>query len=194
MGILRKKLLQIKDTFSSRFFQILVLNSQLQKGFTIIELLVVITLVGVVSGVGIFSLVNYGNTQTIEQAVSNIKGIFEEAKFNAISSVRISMDDDGQALNCAGDLTSYRVDIIPSSEIPDRFVLFMECEGGFDQVRTYALPNNVDLGVETTCDEITYESVDLVASELNGLPCYIEVVGFGQEKLIEIDELGNVRI
>ncbi len=163
-------------------------------GFTIIELLVVITLVGLVSGIGIFSMVNYGNTQLIEQSVGNTKSIFDEAKFNAVSSVKLEVDATGQAITCDTDVTAYRVDVLPSSVGNDSIELHMICNNSEELVKTFELPSNLNMGVGTTCDEVVYETVRLQVSGLPLLPCDIDIEGFGQTKTIRINELGNVNI
>ncbi len=163
----------------------------LQNGFTIIELLVVLTLIGLVSGVGIFSLVNYGNTQTIEQSVANIKGIIDEARFNAISSVKLETDSAGGIALCDGNLVAYKVDIISSL---DSVKLYMECENSSNLVEAYTLPSSLNLGVDTTCVEIVYEAVVLNVSARPPLPCDISIKGFNQSRVITVDSIGNIRI
>lgn len=190
----------LKKRFTRRFgsnLSPLIFHLSSSRGFTIIELLVVITMVGLVSGVGMFSLVNYGNTQSVEQTVSNVKGIFDEAKFNALSSVVRETDAGGNTISCIDNLSSYRVDILPSTQEPDRVELFMECGGSTSLVKTYTFPENLSIGVDTTCDEVEYRAISLEASALPfppGLPCVVSIEGFGQTKIMTIDAFGNLNI
>lgn len=163
-------------------------------GFTIVELLVVLTLIGLVSGVGIFSLVNYGNSQTMEQGVNNIKSIFEEAKFNAISSVRLENNTMGDSISCIGDLDKYRI-VVNSrpGEAQDTLELFMDCDES-ELIKTYKLPGSLDLSDQTTCGEVWYKAVRLDASGDPALPCDIAVSGFSVTEQITIDVLGNVKL
>lgn len=169
-------------------------NLQLKRGFTIIELLVVITMVGLVSGVGMISLVNYGNTQNVEQSVANIKAIFDEAKFNALSSVVRESDGNGNPIACTGNLSSYRVDIIPATGVEDSVELYMECGDSTSLVKTYTLPDNLNIGVDTTCDEVEYQVITLEASALPLLPCVVSIEGHGQIRSLTIDSIGNLNI
>ena len=182
-----KKIQTLKE-FLLSIFSLFRFNLPVIKGFTLIELLVVVTLVGMVSGIGIFSLISYGNTQTIEQALGNVRGIFDEAKFNALSSVKLS--------DCQGDLVSYVVDIEPSSAdgSPDTIDLIMNCESSTDTIKSYNLPSNTNFGVGTSCDYVTYESVELNSSAFPSLPCFVTIEGFDITKTIRIDALGNVNI
>lgn len=163
-------------------------------GFTIIELLVVITLVGIVSGIGIFSMVSYGNTQLIEQSVGSIKGMFDEAKFNAVSSVKLEANESGEMIICDTNLAAYRVDVLISSVENDSLELYMVCDNSEELVKTFSLPSDLNMGVGTTCDEVIYEAVRLQASGLPLLPCDIDIEGFDQTRTIRIDKLGNVNI
>lgn len=164
------------------------------RGFTIIELLVVLTMIGLVSGVGMFSLVNYGNTQSLEQAASNAKGIFDEAKFNALSSVVREKDANGNTITCTGNLSSYRIDIITSTVEQDRMELFMECGSSTSLVKTYTFPENINIGVDTTCDEVEYAAVSLDVSALPLLPCVVSIEGYGTTKILTIDSFGNLNV
>lgn len=187
----------LKKRFTKRFgsnLSLFISHLSSSRGFTIIELLVVITMVGLVSGVGMFSLVNYGNTQSVEQTVSNVKGIFDEAKFNALSSVVRVTNDEGITISCEDNLSSYRVDILPSTQEPDRVELFMECGGSTSLVKTYTFPENLSIGVDTTCDEVEYRAVSLEASALPLLPCAVSIEGFGLTKIMTIDAFGNLNI
>ena len=176
-----------------KYLSIIFFSSR-NKGFTIIELLVVITMVGLVSGVGIFSLVNYGNTQNLEQSVANVKGIFDEAKFNALSSVVREFDADGTPITCTDRLVSYRVDIIPSSLTPDVVELYMECDNSTNLVKSYIFPDNQNIGVDTTCDEVQYKAISLETTALPLLPCVISIEAYSQTKTITIDTIGNLSI
>jgi len=160
-------------------------------GFTIVELLVVITMVGLVAGVGIFSLVNYGNAQSLEQATGSIKSLFDEAKFNSLSSVKIVTSFEGEGITC-DNVSSYYVKVVMASQ--DIVNLYMDCGNEAYLIDSYILPDNLNLGQSTTCGEIFYESVTLEVGAEPVLPCDLTIEGFGDEKNITIDTLGNFNI
>lgn len=79
----------------------------LKKGFTIIELLIVISIMGIMGGVGFAAYSTFNGVQTLEQAALNMKSGIDEAKFSAISRVKPSactgrVLDGYQAVICAG--------------------------------------------------------------------------------------------
>lgn len=59
-------------------------------GFTLLELLVVFSVIGVLIGVGSVSFLSYNNKQSIETAATELKTGIENAKFNAVSRVKPS--------------------------------------------------------------------------------------------------------
>lgn len=54
-------------------------------GFTIIEILVVISITAIVGGIGFASFANYSRQQLVEQTARDIKQMFEEARASAIA-------------------------------------------------------------------------------------------------------------
>lgn len=59
-----------------------------QKGFTLLELLVVISVVGILTTVGFYSFSAYSKKQSIDQAANDLKLGIYQAKFNAVSRVK----------------------------------------------------------------------------------------------------------
>jgi prepilin-type N-terminal cleavage/methylation domain-containing protein len=58
-----------------------------QKGFTIIELLLVIALIGMVSAIGISTFIGYSRAQSLQQAAADFAGTLNTAKSKAYSQV-----------------------------------------------------------------------------------------------------------
>ena len=63
-----------------------------RKGFTIIELLVVFSIMAMLSGVGFVSFVTYSRVQAVEQSAQDLKLAIERTKFNALSKVKPTSD------------------------------------------------------------------------------------------------------
>ncbi len=85
------------------------------------------------------------------------------------------------------------MDIVPSTAERDRVNLYMICENELF-IRTYILPENLNFGTETSCDEVSYQSISLEASALPSLPCTINIEGLNSSKEIVIDSIGNINL
>lgn len=64
------------------------LDNKNAAGFTLLEMLVVFTVIGLLTGVGFASFVSYSKKQTLDQAVQDLKTGIDQAKFNAVSRVK----------------------------------------------------------------------------------------------------------
>lgn len=160
------------------------------KGFTLIELLVVFSIATILSGIGAVALSTYSQSQQLAQNANNIKLLVQEARFNAISSVNTTTDEDGDTLSCGvRRLNGYmaKVDINLN-----KIQLFMVCENVLPfqlQVKEYELQDPLAFSSSTTCNEIHFDSLTSLAS---GVPCDIIIEGFGTERAVMIDAGGNI--
>lgn len=59
-----------------------------QQGYSLIELLVVFSLLALISGIGFAGFSEYSYRQVVDQASSDVQAAFEKAKENAISQVK----------------------------------------------------------------------------------------------------------
>ncbi len=165
-----------------------------EKGFTVIELLVVFSLTAVVSSLGIVSFVSYSRTQQLVQSANQTKLLIQEAKFSALSSVKPSNTPDGSASNCTSgvSLLGYRVTV---NEGTGNLDLSLLCSNGqATAIKTIELPNSLSFDqVLTTCTHISF---DALTSQATGspLPCDIVITGFSMEKTVSIDLGGNIAI
>jgi prepilin-type N-terminal cleavage/methylation domain-containing protein len=163
-------------------------------GFSLIELLVTITLISLLSGVGFVSFVSYSRRQTVNQAALNIKQTIDLARFNALSFVKPpSCESDEQ-------LESYRVNFcalnaICQSGSPEvDYEVVVVCGGGQNVVATAELPGDVsmeDVQGGDNCRNITF---NVLASTNQGVPCQLNVVGFDNQIPLSIDSVGNASL
>lgn len=79
-----------------------------ERGFTLIELITAITIMALLSTVGIASFVSYSRSQQVNTATQNVVTMLQLAKANAASQVKPS--------SCTGPLNGYQVSI---DETPD---------------------------------------------------------------------------
>lgn len=157
-------------------------------GFTLIEILVVFTIITVLSGIGILSLVVYGRTQQISQTASNIKLLIGQAKFNSLSAVKTNTSDAGAQVTCGTDsLDGYVIDVIGENAID----LSQVCNGTATRIKRVTLPQNMEFDVTTTCTSVSFAPL---SGSTSGAPCDIIITGYGLTKTVSVDLGGNVTI
>lgn len=109
-----------------------------QGGFTIIELIIVITIMMVLSTFGIASFVTYSRSQDLVNAAQNVSTVLQVAKASASSQVKPS--------SCvSGTLNAYEVTIDPVSPQVQQYSVEPVC-GSIPDVaskKMYTLPQNV---------------------------------------------------
>ena len=79
-------------------------------GFTLLELLVVFSVVGVLAGSGFASFVSYSKKQVLDQQAADIKTGIDQAKFSAISRVKPTVSP----CSASTPLSRYRIRICSS--------------------------------------------------------------------------------
>ncbi len=171
------------------------------RGFTIIELLVVFTVIAILSGVGIASFVSYSRSQELNQTSNDIKLFVTQAKFNSLNAVRSIRSESGQIVACnqviapnqVESLVGYSVGIIGTKRLELRQIC---THSGSKLVKSLTLHANIDFASATppatTCSLITFGSLSAVVS---GVPCVMKVTGFGgQFKTLSLDAVGNVAL
>ncbi|OIP57351.1 MAG: hypothetical protein COX79_01250 [Candidatus Levybacteria bacterium CG_4_10_14_0_2_um_filter_36_16] len=175
----------------------MIKKKKYQNGFSLIELMVVFSLVAIVSGIGLASFVSYSRKQTLTQAAYDFKLTIEVAKFNALSSIK-------QSSSCSGDsLVGYKVVLCakslggtcPGSNAPSNFYeIYAVCGSGLDNslVSSKKLPDNVSIVTnDTDCTEIKFDSL---SNYITGVPCSIKLQGYGATQTLSLDSGGNVAI
>ncbi len=165
------------------------------KGFTIIEILVVFTVIAILAGIGITSFVAYSRSQQINQTANNLKLLINEAKFNSLSVVKSTKSEDGSVASCDGEaLTGYIITISGSSEIR----LSQMCESsGSSTIKTISLPSGISIvsaNPLVNCSIIQFGSLSGNVSGVPGVPCSIRLTGFNQSKTVTVDAIGNTSV
>lgn len=163
------------------------LNSQ--SGFTLIEILVVFSIVAILAGIGMASFASYSRSQRLIQSANNIKLLVSEARFNSLSSVKTNKDQNGNTVTCGSEsLVGYSLDILGSNQIE----LDLQCVNLSPMlVKLLTMPSGYTFGNSTSCTQIHFDSLTATGG---GLPCKIELTGFGQTKTLTIDAAGNTAI
>lgn len=122
-------------------------NSTIQqfnnRGFTLLELIIVFTVIAILSSAGIASFVSYSRSQSLQSAASDLATTLNSAKSRANSQVKPSQCSDDQILS------GYKIVIDESST---KYSLYVVC-GESLLIKTTTLPDNGKITfnlVETT--------------------------------------------
>jgi len=118
-----------------------------ESGFTIIELIVVFSIIAILSVIGVAAFVNYSRIQILEAAASDLSSTLLVAKSRAISQVKPS----SQIPQCDNSaiLNGYRVILCPTSSSDvlctanNSYVLAVRCSNVDYRIKSSVLPKNV---------------------------------------------------
>lgn len=129
---------------------------KIERGFTLIEIVLVVAIIMIVSGAGYLAVNQLNNTQNFEVAVNNFVNVIYEAKSNALSQVKLGN-------NCAAtDLMGYKISI-SSEELPSTYSLSIVCGSDINDsstwtdtlLKTETFPENVSVSLDSV-DNFTF--------------------------------------
>jgi prepilin-type N-terminal cleavage/methylation domain-containing protein len=154
------------------------------EGFTIIEILVVLSVLVILSSVGFASLLFYGRREAVNQAAQGLKSAVLTARFDAISAVRPSS-------SCMV-LKGYKILIFTSD---NSYSIHRVCDSGESEVYRNKLSPGLSFG-SVPCSQIYFATLSGSASCVSGsLPADIVIRGeAGITKTVKIDSNGNASI
>ncbi len=159
-------------------------------GFTLIELIVVLSVAAVISVIGIAAFVSYNQTQSLNTTAADIANIFSLAKSRTASEVKPS--------TCSGSLDGYEIrlcGITGSSCINStaaNYELDVRCNGSVASppILTGKLPSNITFdSIQTT--PLTY-MYSVLTGGFSGAGT-ISLNGFGNGKTITVSSSGYVK-
>lgn len=155
------------------------------------ELLVSISIVVVLTGVGLAAFVSYSRSQALEQTAKDLKSGVEKAKFNNLSQIKPS--------GCVGPFTGYRIHFCVTSKANCQNTYDFEIDYQYSSadtcatsIYTYKLPKNVSYSSSSVNCDIAIKSVSGAVSSVPALPCTIGITGYGLSKTLVIDSSLNM--
>lgn len=162
-----------------------------QKGFSLIEVLVVISSIVLLSGFGFASLVGSQRKQVVEQTASDIKLAIDHAKYNAASRVKRPGCTTNPLQNIeirfcrSGGCTSATND----------YEIFSVCGSQTNSFEREEFNGDIDLGTTSTCRNLRFSILTTTVQNVGGsLPCSIVISKYGITKTLTVDRSGNVGI
>lgn len=164
-----------------------IFNSE---GFTLIELIVVFTILAVLSTIGIVAFLGYDQVQSIQAAKNDLSTLLYLAKSRSFSQI--------VPFQCSGrGLDGYEVRIcgLPSSNCISSnvdFEMLVRCQGSAvsPAITTRKLPKNISFDSQgTTSTSFIFPTIT-GGVRGNGV---IAIQGYGQQKTVTVTSTGGIQ-
>ena len=164
-------------------FQFSIFNFE---GFTLIELIVVFSVIAILSTVGVASFVTYSRNQTLQQATNDLVTVLNTAKAKSTSQVKPFPQCGASAV-----LNGYSVSINVSA---GTYTLNVVCQGATIPLSTTRLPANVSFNLATGNPPTTTTNVffSLLTSAVIGTG-NIVLSSSGRTKTVTITSTGGIQ-
>lgn len=151
-----------------------------QRGFTLIEIMVAISITAVLGALGIAGFANYNKAQVLQTSTNEVVSMLNLAKSRAQSQIKLGASCSSQALS------GYRVDILTNS-----YSLYSLC-GTPNLITSKTLPQNLIFGsAKSFFFPIQTGRVQWSGT---GTPWKITISDGNSLKTININPLGGVSI
>jgi len=148
----------------------------IQEGFTLIEILIVLSLIGLLTSLGMASYSSYNATQIVASNASNVETLLTEAHSQAISQVIPA--------SCGSNtLSGYEVDVTLNGQI---YTLSAVC-GSKQLISTNTLPPQVTFANGSTASVVFNAETGIISN-----PSAIIITGYGQTHTVSINTTGDV--
>jgi len=148
-------------------------------GFTLIEISIVVSILAMLTTVGIASFVNYSRSQALQSAAYDLKTSLNLAKSRSFSQVKPT--------SCGNQtLDGYKVAIYTTS---NSYELTALCAGNVYVVKSTAFPSNIVISADSTSTSFFFP---VISGGVVGSGSAI-LTGFGQTRTITVDSIGTVK-
>lgn len=148
-----------------------------KKGFTLIELTIIFSVIAILSVIGLSISIDYNRTQIINSAYEELRTTLFTAKSRALSQ---NKPDAG----CSGSLVSFEVVTTTSTQ----YDLQVVCSASSYIMKTVNLPAGLSFSPFTSGYKISFPV--LVGGSSGGT---ITISGYNKTKTISVDSSGNIQ-
>lgn len=171
-----------------KYFHLLSIS----RGYTLIELMVVIVILVILSGIGLASLSSYGKRQVVEQAAVNVKTSIDRARFNALSYVKPPATSGCTTANI---LIRYEFKIVDAKT----YQVYPYCDNGPTAYVISKLPQSVSFSAGVLGCIISYSVINNTAlasgcAGAGGDIASIGITGGGITKTIVVSSSGISKV
>ena len=154
-------------------------SDQSLKGYTLVELLVSVTIIGLVFGVGYVAFRSFSQRQILDGAARDLRGQLRLAQEQALAGKK--------TVDCTGTLTGYQLNITSGVS----YDLEVYCTNGSFPVKSVDLPTGLSLQTDSPVNPILFkvlgEGTNLPVSSIN-----ITITGFGLTQSVVVNKTGNI--
>lgn len=165
-----------------------------QRGFTLIEIIVVFSIIAILSVIGVAAFVNYSRLQTVETSASELANYLTVAKSRAISQVKPT----SQVPQCDASaiLNGYKVIICQTSSsdvlcnAANTYILAVRCSDADYRIQTRTLPKNVAYNPSPTSTSFLFP---VISSGVIGSGT-VSLSAYGVTKRIIVNNVGGIEV
>ena len=162
-------------------------NRKSWQGFTLLELVIVMAVIGILASLGVVSFVKYSNSQALSAAASDLANTLNVAKARSLSQVKPSACNsiDGYEVRICGLLGS--TCISPSVS----FELDVKCGGSVvaPSITTKKLPTDINFDVTTTSKSFFFP---VLTGGVIGSGTVV-LSGYGRTKNVTVSLSGDIQ-
>lgn len=153
----------------------------IKTGYTLIELMVVISIIALLAGLGVAAYSNFNQTQTLKAAANDLKNNLRLAQNKALSQEKPSACSCYTGYQATIGATSYTIQAFCKTEIED-----YAC----GPVETFTAPNGVSLAATLPAGE---SSIRFWIMKGGATPATITVSGFGKTPItVTVTKTGEI--
>ena len=155
----------------------LMINKKIQKGFTLIELITVIAIIGLIIGISIPSFMTYSNIQSLQAGTLGVVTTLQQAKSSSESQAKPS--------SCAQTLDGYQVRILTYQT----YQLGVMCSNVYTGGPIQSLPSTTKFSVSSQTFFFKTQHNGVTFPTGNKIVIKNQV---GSTNTITVDALGNI--
>jgi len=148
-------------------------------GFTLIEISVVVSILAILTTMGVASFVSYSRSQSLQAAALDLSTTLNLAKSRSFSQVK-----PPQCVNQV--LDGYRVIILSAG---NGYELQAICAANVYKIREGAFPQNITVSSATTSTSFFFP---LISGGVVGAGSVV-LSGYGNTRTITVDQIGTVK-
>lgn len=166
-------------------------TKKLQKGFTLLELVIVFGIIGIISVIGFSAFTSYSRVQVLDQSATEVRSALEKAKFDALSRVKPEVCDTSYPISGYEFMLCNGTDPSCQGDYEVRALCVPGPGQSSTRILSGTLPDSVAIVQSAeTCPAISY---NILNGYENGA-CEIILTAYGNTRKVIVDEVGSIAV